>query len=151
MGIKIIRPRQRKTVGLYCQAYRYASDRFAGFSFPCDKNGIIQRDTMQEAALANLEACERGEVNGQKMVGPILEDCSYDYTEPAIGICENCGAEVSLDDAMTNDCEGCGALYNGSGQRLKPVQHWFGEDGRTPDTGETAADIFGPQDPDDFF
>lgn len=33
--------------------------------------------------------------------------------------CEECGHEVWIDDALTNECLWCHALYNGFGQRLK--------------------------------
>jgi len=58
-----------------------------------------------------------------------------------------CGREVDLKDCDrlgTVECE-CGQLYNTAGQELKPVDDWFDEDGLTPDTGESRADLFGPQ------
>ena len=33
--------------------------------------------------------------------------------------CERCGCDVELADSLTNECEKCGALYNGFGQRLR--------------------------------
>ena len=33
--------------------------------------------------------------------------------------CECCGCDVELADSLTNECEKCGALYNGFGQRLR--------------------------------
>ena len=33
--------------------------------------------------------------------------------------CERCGAELWITDALTNECDQCGALYNGFGQRLR--------------------------------
>ena len=33
--------------------------------------------------------------------------------------CERCGHEVELIDSLTNQCEVCGAYYNGFGQRLR--------------------------------
>lgn len=33
--------------------------------------------------------------------------------------CERCGHNVELYDALTNQCEHCGALYNGFGERLQ--------------------------------
>ena len=32
--------------------------------------------------------------------------------------CERCGQDVELWDSLTNQCEHCGAYYNGFGQRL---------------------------------
>ena len=40
----------------------------------------------------------------------------YPYT---IIKCERCGHELELADSLTNECEHCGALYNGFGQRLE--------------------------------
>jgi hypothetical protein len=57
--------------------------------------------------------------------------------EPAEGRCY-CGRTVVLYDPMTNTC-GCGREYNGSGQELADRRFW-GEE-----TGETAADLFGPE------
>ena len=33
--------------------------------------------------------------------------------------CERCGCDVELYDSLTNQCEHCGAYYNGFGQRLR--------------------------------
>lgn len=33
--------------------------------------------------------------------------------------CEKCGAELWIEDALTNECDNCGSLYNGFGQKLK--------------------------------
>lgn len=39
-----------------------------------------------------------------------------------LGKCR-CGAEVQL-DSFTNECQNCGALYNMSGQSLRPASEW---------------------------
>lgn len=67
-----------------------------------------------------------------------------DYVEPAIGICEECGSDVVLDDPLNNQCSGCDANYNMSGQRVKAIKDQFNEFGVTDDTGETWSDIYGP-------
>jgi hypothetical protein len=36
----------------------------------------------------------------------------------------DCGEEVVLYDALTNECDGCEQLYNGGGQRLAPRDQW---------------------------
>lgn len=53
---------------------------------------------------------------------------------PAEGSCEICRATVEL-YGFTNTCDGCGADYNSSGQRLAPREQWGAE------TGEHLADI----------
>lgn len=55
------------------------------------------------------------------------------WAEPAVGICENCNADVEL-RGFTNTCE-CGADYNMSGERLAPREQWGW------DTGESVDDI----------
>ncbi len=56
-------------------------------------------------------------------------------SSPRIGVCP-CGTEVIL-DSFTNTCDGCGADYNSSGQRLAPREAW-GEE-----TGDRACDVAG--------
>lgn len=53
----------------------------------------------------------------------------------------SCGATVYC-DGFTNECDGCGALYNGFGQLLAPPSQWDDDD---------RYDCFGPQDYDDEF
>ena len=46
-------------------------------------------------------------------------------------ICEECGKEVLLFDSLTNQCENCGAYYNGFGQRLRDdVEEYPYRDGK---------------------
>lgn len=47
----------------------------------------------------------------------------------------NCGATVYL-DGFTNECDGCGALYNAFGQMLASPDQWDDDD---------RYDCFGPQ------
>lgn len=54
-----------------------------------------------------------------------IETYTWDYSEPAIAICE-CGKEIRLErDAQP--CEHCGRLHNLFGQELLPERFW-GED-----------------------
>ena len=39
------------------------------------------------------------------------------------GTCE-CGKHIDLMDGMTNECDHCHRLYNGSGQALNPPHMW---------------------------
>jgi hypothetical protein len=55
------------------------------------------------------------------------------FRSPAVGLCD-CGANVEL-PSFTNTCDGCGADYNSSGQRLASRTQW-GEE-----TGESLGDI----------
>ena len=45
--------------------------------------------------------------------------------------CERCGNKVWLIDSLTNQCEHCGAYYNGFGQRLRDdVEEYPYRDGK---------------------
>jgi hypothetical protein len=103
----------------------------AGFSFACDHEGTVDAARLPAAARDNFHrAC----VAGLAFVRTVLESV-HDYTEPAVGECEQCGSDVVL-GGFTNTCE-CGADYNGSGQLLAPRGQW-GEE-----TGESLSDIIG--------
>ena len=39
----------------------------------------------------------------------------------------NCGSDVYL-NRFTNECDGCGALYNGFGQELASPEEWDDDD-----------------------
>jgi predicted amidophosphoribosyltransferase len=59
-------------------------------------------------------------------------------THPAIGVCEQCTALVSL-ERWTNQCDQCGAEYNGEGQRLADRALWGTETNEHPaDLGRLA-------------
>lgn len=46
------------------------------------------------------------------------------YSKPKIITCA-CGTDVWLDQVWYgNDCDGCGRIYNSSGQRLLPRNMW---------------------------
>lgn len=117
----------------YHLVYSWEDCSGAGFSFPCDEIGNVDIDSMQPEAQANYAACVRGEKDGKKLVCEGVERYSFNWKEPAVLECD-CGAHVDL-DGFTNMCEGCGADYNMSGQRLAPRECW-GEE-----TGEHPADI----------
>jgi len=51
--------------------------------------------------------------------GKLLRRCE----DPPEGKC-HCGSIVVLYDCMTNECEKCGTLYNGSGTELRPMNEW---------------------------
>ena len=54
----------------------------------------------------------------------------------------DCGTRFEIYDWWSTPCPGCGVEYNGAGQKLAPRSQW-GEE-----TGETLADIEGPDRPD---
>lgn len=111
--------------------YTWKDDTGAGYAFPCDHQGNIDRSSMNSAALANLEFCETD--GGKELYGPFHETRTHRWREHAIMRC-SCGAEVVLAMSLTNPC-GCGREYNASGQLLAPRCQWGW------DTGETEAEI----------
>lgn len=130
--MKIIRHREHKESVSYSLCFDYVGERGWGFSFSCDKDGQVDLASYQDrpAALENLAKCLFG---GYQVQPPYIRTMMNSYNEPAIGICECCGAEVML-DGFTNTCN-CGADYNMSGQRLADRSQW-GEE-----TGESVSDI----------
>lgn len=117
-----------------CCAYSHNFDYIGkepghGFAFPCDADGTIDLDKMMEAGRANYAKCLDGtyKVNDMGVV-----KSTWHYMQPAIGECEECGCEVSL-DGFTNTCETCDTDYNMSGQRLAPRAQWGEETGETAD------------------
>lgn len=57
------------------------------------------------------------------MIEPKTTYDKYGKLVDRVGIC-HCGAVVDLFDPLTNECECCGRLYNGSGQELRPTDQW---------------------------
>lgn len=126
--MKIIQKRQRHTEVSYTHQFDYIDSPGSGFSFPCDKDGEVL--SMQPAARANYMKCLSGE---HKVRDLGIQRREHTYTEPTIGECNECGAEVVL-SGFTNTCD-CGCDYNMSGQMLAPRECW-GEE-----TGESLSDI----------
>lgn len=128
-----IKNRERIESVSYTRDFDYQGEVGWGFGFPCDEHGNVDVDELNPCARENFAACLAGEANGRPVVDRGVKECRGSYVEPAIGLCDDCGAEVYL-DGFTNTCD-CGADYNMSGQRLAPRCQW-GEE-----TGESVADI----------
>jgi hypothetical protein len=126
---------QRRETVEYAE-YRLAWDELgqpgsgAGYSFPCDAQGVVDTATLAREAAENLRKCQAGELP-VRFKG--IESFTVSYTQPTVGLCD-CGQKVEL-DGFTNTCEGCGTDYNWAGQQLAPRQFW-GEE-----TGEDLSDI----------
>lgn len=126
--MRIISERQKKEGIEYRVAYVWdLAHPNDGFSFPCDKDGKVDVESLAEAARRNYRACTSGQVEGRSIHGPTLESDRWTWREPAVGECEVCQREVILDRA-TCGCE-CGADYNAMGQRLAPREQWGHETG----------------------
>lgn len=111
----------------------------AGAAFECDEDGNVDEAKLADrpAALENYRQCIAGtrrSNSGEKIIDRGVREYQLKgYMEPAVGLCDCCGAEVSL-GRFTNTCD-CGADYNGSGDLLAPRSQW-GEE-----TGESVSDI----------
>jgi hypothetical protein len=127
-------------------------------------NSLIVLVAFELGRCAPMRCFAHSEVTRSSLKIGIREDCflyyivmdlkitnreTRQYGEPFEATCE-CGALLVLTSDMANECFSCHRWYNSVGQSLKPPDQWFDEDGRTPDTGETRADLFGPQQPFNF-
>lgn len=141
MPMEIIRERERILDVSYELSYRYKDIPSAGFSFPCDKWGIVDTCSMHPAGLHNYARCLDMD-NPYNVVCEGVITRRHAYTQPAVGRCR-CGGEVELDDPLWNQCALCGAGYNSSGQALSDPADWEEAD---------RYDTFGPRnvkDPDE--
>lgn len=118
--MEIIRPSQLIHVESYALDFRWRDTPGAGFSFPCDKDGVIIAKEIPETARENLLKCLIGDYNVRS--GGV-RDYSYTYFQAAVGRCV-CERLVTLEDSFLNTCEGCQRDYNGSGQLLAPRSQW---------------------------
>ncbi len=142
MAIKIIRHRELVETVSYTLSFRRKDCPGASWGPECDKDGNIDESKMNpvirgiwEDVKKRREAIDAG--LDPEYRRPFVQEFRNHYWEPAIGRCV-CGAEVAL-DGFTNTCDDCGRDYNSAGQELAPRSQWGDE------TGETAADILGPQ------
>lgn len=161
--MKILKHRESGTYVRYYLLFNYlGSHDSSGFSFDCDSEGNVDKAKLLPRALQNYKECLTGSkwqwedvqydfsmTDPERKSRPIhctgqwiekklvrsLEKVEIPFTEPAIGLCEHCGRQVSL-SGFTNTCE-CDTDYNMSGQLLAPRSQW-GEE-----TGESLFDIMG--------
>src|SRR5271155_2348772 len=140
--MRIIKQRTHHQDVTYLLNFVYVDHPTAGFSFPCDKLGSVNEAKMSVEGRKNYNACLAGAVrmlnDGLVVVTPVInkgvESYPNRWVEPAIGECDRCGSEVSL-DGFTNTCANCHADYNQSGQLLGPRSDWGSE------TNEHLSDI----------
>lgn len=120
--MKIIAERHHVTKTEYNRCFEYENEPDCGYWFPCDENGNVSLSELSKEALQNYQDC----INGKRNLidGGICKN-NFSYTEPAIGICDKCGKEVSLIDSYcgATECE-CGEWYNMCGQHLNPPEMW---------------------------
>ena len=118
--MKIISERQRVETVEYQRCFESAP--YCGYAFSCDENGNVFPD-LNEDALRNYQNCIDGKYPHLKDVG--VRKCTHTYIEPAVGICDNCGREVRLEDEYCGaaECE-CGEWYTMNGQHINPPEMW---------------------------
>ena len=112
--MKIISPRERKTVTEYFLYYTWNKHPDSGFMFDCDEHGRLK--DMPDAALENYKVCQR---RTEDITFQGMKHSTYHYTDPAVGEC-SCGHHVTLSDPLDNDCGHCGKCYNMVGQEVYP-------------------------------
>ena len=100
----------------------YDTNRYGGYSFPCNAKGEVNLDELSDAAKFNYELCTTGQV--ETIRPPYVHERTWTDYSPAIGECY-CGGEVEL----KGDHEGlcychCGACYNSAGQAIRPRSEW---------------------------
>lgn len=121
----VISPEVRVTVREYRHEFRYTNDPGAGYGIPCYKNGKVK--PQDEKRLEEIKA-----IPNLRYLGVEYWDRSFNEAGSIECVC---GAEVFLDNIMTNTCERCDRDYNINGQLLAPRSQW-GEE-----TGEYLSDI----------
>lgn len=128
--MKIIQQRERIERVEYRLFFESEKIPGAGFAYVCDAEGNVATEVLEPCARAGYEDLLRDRTGYH---APVVEETKSAYTQPRIGLCDDCGEEVYL-DRFTNACD-CGADYNMSGDRLAPRAFW-GEE-----TGESVDDI----------
>jgi len=95
-----------------------------GFAFPCDEKGIVNEDGLNPMAKANYLACVSG--SKSNLIDQGVVQIEYEVVEPAVGICNKCGAEVVLESHYCGACKcsKCGQWYNVFGQALNRPSEW---------------------------
>jgi hypothetical protein len=122
---EFIRQRTRSEVRYYTRMFDWRDGRGGGFSFPCDAEENLLRQTPGE----HYEKCLDGTYD---VVDRGVVSWVETYVEPAAIRCA-CGREVELGH-FTNTCP-CGRDYNWNGSLLATREQWGDE------TGETLAEI----------
>lgn len=110
----------------YSYCYHWVDDPHSGFSFPCDKQGNIDRTKLHPCAIENLDMCLN---NPDKLVDDGVVDYSRDYRHAPTLHCD-CGCEFELQGGGVMGeigCFECGQVYNIFGQKLDGyTQPWVG-------------------------
>ena len=49
--VELLRERKRRTETMYNRSFRYVDNPFCGYGFACDKDGNVDKDSMNPSAL----------------------------------------------------------------------------------------------------
>ena len=99
-------------------------ERGGGCAFPCDENGNVDRDSLCEPAIRNLDHAlahpEKYPYAWNKVEKNVRR-----FRNPASGIC-NCGERIDLYNEYLGGCECpcCGQWWNIWGQELNNPETW---------------------------
>ena len=118
--LKIIKERERKEEHYF--TYDFEREDTSGYTFPCDRNGNIQKNKMNEYGIANYNYCIS---HPEDFIWQGVQEHESSYIEPAIGECI-CGEVFELWDQYQGACEcpKCGQWYNLFGQSLINPEYW---------------------------
>lgn len=114
---------RRHRVEVECHERRFFYDDDGGYAFPCDKEGMVDVDSLNPTARKNYEWCLH---NPQEFKYYNEHNVYYThYTENASGVC-SCGNRIELWDEYLGACHcpHCGKWYNLFGQELNPPHTW---------------------------
>jgi len=95
-----------------------------GLSFPCDKDGKVDVNSLEAPALKNYEYALHNPKH-YPIAWNKVERIKRSYKHPATGICK-CGKRIELTNQYLGacDCPYCGQWWNLFGQELNPVDEW---------------------------
>lgn len=114
--------------GEWREEVRYALmfyvDRYGGYAFPCDKDGNVLMDQMEEPARRNYADCLAHPEKYPYSFNEVHREESR-YREPDTGVC-HCGQKMYLTNEYMGACQcpECGQWYNINGQELLPPDEW---------------------------
>jgi len=114
--MKILREGETTTKRRHFRRFAYADNPLQGRSYDCDERGVPY--LYSQEAVESYAACIKGEVNGRVIIDRGVSSYELCVNTPAVGRCDECGADVAL-DRFISSCP-CGADYNLLGQRLAP-------------------------------
>ena len=117
MSIQIVREVEWDDEIVYSIDFLYTEDLSSGFSFPCNKWGMVDPD-IPDGAKVNYRKC----VDSENMfIQQGIIERIHNFKIPALAVCE-CGIHIELDGDTV--CHKCEREYNSSGQLLAPRSQW---------------------------